>query len=264
MADRLVGQAAPGLYKAIADDGQDSSPDLAVFPIVSQDPHGTFIAIGTGFFIGPSGLFVTAAHVVREMLGADNKATGPFGLFQFLPERGYVVRPIAVTRLHATSDLAVGLARPMTRSTDGTPLLNRRLRLAERAPAVGESCCTFAFPRTEVSPGKPQVIRFRPGFFEGHVRAHHPVQRDSVMMPWPCFETSMVLHGASSGGPVFNEAGHVFAVNTSSYGADPTSFVSCIQGILDMSLDNVSIAGETAPRQVGLRELSELGVIDRA
>lgn len=253
--------AAAGRYQVQAGDGRLASPDEAIFPIVSQRADGTFIAIGTGFFIAEHGIFATASHVVQEVLDGQGKSTGPFGLFQFSPGNMYVVRPILRATRHTVADVAVGVAAPMHNTKTGEPLRNKILTLAKDTPQEGSRACTFAYPKTEVIPGKPQTVRFTPGFFEGRVQRHYPDGRDTIMLPGPCYETSLVLHGAASGGPVFNEAGRVFAVNSTGYGASPVSFVACISSALDLSLDNLTLPGDLAPRPVQVKELASKGFV---
>lgn len=261
MKTRLAGMAPDGLYMAHTVDGKETSPGEAVFPIVSQEPDGTFVALGSGFFIAEQGVFMTAAHVMREVIGDDLKATAPVGLFQFAPARGeYVIRPIFIATCHTVADVAVGIARQMTHAQTGEQLGNRLVTLARDPPAIGSMACTFAYPKTKVTRGKPQTVKFTPGFFEGRVQCHHPDGRDSVMLPGACYETSMVLHGAASGGPVFNEQGRVFGVNSTGYEDTPLSFVTCISSALDLALP-ITMPGEASPRSVQIRELIEKGLV---
>ena len=53
--------------------------------------------------------------------------------------------------------------------------------------------------------------------YEGVITKHYPIKRDSGLLSWPCYETTMELKGGSSGGPVFisGSNGVVFAVNCS-------------------------------------------------
>lgn len=257
----LYGQAPPGLY--LARDGEGTQVDLeqAIFPIVTQQQDGVFVAIGTGFFVAENGIFVTAAHVVKAILDEQENVTGPFGIFQFLPGDKYFIRPIHRATRHLVADVAVGVAAPTHHNITGAPMPNLILPLAANPPSVGSLICTCAYPKPDIQPGKPQVVRFNPGFFEGVLREHHPQGRDKVFLPGPCFRTTMIIHGGASGGPVIGPNGTVFAVNSTSLTNDEVSYVSCISEVLDLAIPDVILPGSPIPRITTLRELAERGFV---
>jgi len=226
-----------------------------------QQNDGLFVAIGTGFFIAENGVFVTAAHVVQEVLDEHGNATGPLGLFQFLPDNQFYVRPIHRVTRHPVADVAIGVATPMHHKTTGAPMPNKLLTLAVKPPLVGTAVCTYAYPKTVIEPGKPQVIRFELGFFDGVLLEHLADGRDKVILPGPCFRTSIVVHGGASGGPVVDANGAVFAVNSTGFEDDALSYVSCISQVLDLSITDVSFPGDSAPRTVTVRELRDRGFV---
>lgn len=63
---------------------------------------------------------------------------------------------------------------------------------------------------------------------QGLVTAHHLVGRDRVLMPGPCIEVAVGAPGGMSGGPVFDVAGAVIGVTSTSFGSgvDDISYVS--------------------------------------
>jgi len=256
---QLPGQAPPGRYTAKTGDGKDAELGHAIFPIVTQQDDGTFIAIGTGFFVAKNGVFVTAAHVVTSILDEHGDVTGPFGLFQFLPGGQCCVRRIHRGTRHLVADVAVGVAMPMHHKTTGAPMPNKILTLAAAPPAIGSAVSTYAYPKTTVERGKPQVIRFEPGFFDGSLLEHLPFGRDKVILPGPCYRTSIVIHGGASGGPVIGPSGRVFAINSTGFEANDLSYVSCISEVLDLAIPDVILPGNLTPRITTLRELAELG-----
>lgn len=257
----LPAQLPPEQFLTVNGDGDPGSPDEVIFPIVSQRTDGTFVPIGTGFFISNNGLFVTAAHVVREVLDSSNQSTAPFGILRRNSEGSLVLRPILRTVHHPTADVAVGFAAPLLSQVTGQALPNALLILAREPPRVGDAVHTYAFPRTRIEPGQPQWLHLFPGAHKGSITQHFPEGRDSVILKDPCYETSMVIHAGASGGPVFTSEGLVFAINSTSFGEDPISFVSCISPILDFRLDDVLLPGESAPRSVLVRELCARGII---
>ena len=257
----LYGQTPPGRYSARTGDGTQADLGHAIFPIVTQQQDGLFVAIGTGFFVAENGIFVTAAHVVKAVLDEQGNATGPFGIFQFLPGGHYYVRSINRATRHLVADVAVGVATPMHHNTTGAPMPNKLLTLAASPPSVGSPVCTYAYPKTDVQPGTPQVVRFEPGFFDGLLLEHYPYGRDKVVLPGPCFRTTMVIHGGASGGPVVGPNGTVFAVNSTGFDDDELSYVSCISEVLDLAIPDVVLPGSPIPRSTTLRELREGGFV---
>lgn len=255
----LTGQATPGRYKAKSGDGEDADLGHAVFPIVSQRADGTFVSIGTGFFVAENGVFVTAAHVVTAVLDNDGNASGPFGLFQFLPSGQYQVRPIHRAIRHLVADVAIGVATPMHHKATGAPMPNKVMTLAAESPLLHSSVCTYAYPKSSIASGTPQVVHFEPGYFEGSLLEHFPHGRDKVVLPGPCFRTSMVIHGGASGGPVVGPSGAVFAVNSTGFENEELSYVTCISAALDLAIPDVKLPGDTTARTTTLRELIERG-----
>jgi len=259
----LQGQAPRGSYFGRAGDGRRTDLSQAIFPIVTQQQDGLFVAIGTGFFVAENGVFVTAAHVVQAILDQNGNATGPFGIFQFLPNGRYYVRPIHRTTHHRIADVAVGVAAPMDHNGTKAPLPNKLLTLAVEPPILGSRVCTYAYPKTDIQAGRPQTVRFEPAFFDGQLLEHHPNGRDKVVLPGPCFRTTMVVHGGASGGPVVGPDGTVFAINSTGFEDEELSYVSCISEVLDLEIPGVSLPGSPTPRSTSLRELADHGFVHR-
>lgn len=259
----LKGQSRAGTYIIRSDDGKDADIGHAIFPIVSQLQDGTFVPIGTGFFVAEQGIFVTAAHVVTAVLDDQGNVNGPFGLFQFLPGDHYYVRRIHRATRDLVADVAVGVAIPMTHNTTGAPMPNKVVALAKAPPSLGSTVCTYAYPKSTIVSGQPQVVHFEPGFFDGELLEHFPQGRDKVILLGPCFRTSMVIHGGASGGPVLGPNGTVFAVNSTGFEDDQVSYVSCISAALDLAITGIKLPGDVAPRNTTLRELIDRGFVTR-
>jgi hypothetical protein len=257
----LLGKAPHGRYRAQTADGANAELGHAIFPIVTQEPSGVFVPIGTGFFIAENGVFVTAAHVVEAVLEKNGNATGPFGLFQFLPDGHYYVRQIHRATRHLVADVAVGVAMPMHHNETGKPMPNKILTIASNPPPVGSAVCTYAYPKTIIEPGKPQVVRFEPGFYDGILVEHFPHGRDQVLLPGACFRTSMVVHGGASGGPVVGPSGTAFAINSTGFDDDTISYVSCVSQVLDLAIPGVILPGNATPQSVTVRQLRDRGFV---
>ncbi len=253
---RHIGELPPSATRAQTGVGDPTTMHETVFPIVSQKPDGTLVPIGTGFFIGQNGLFVTAAHVVRDVLDDRKQATAPFGLLHIYSDQSYVIRPITRATYHETADVAVGFAAPVVSEAKGA-LQNTILTLSRSRPRVGDTIHTYAFPRTRVEPGTRQTVHLTPGSYAGTIVEEFPDGRDSVLLPGPCYQTTMVIHGGASGGPVFNQNGCVIGINSTGYADEELSFVSCITSILNLRLVGVRLPGDNLPRDALIQELCD-------
>lgn len=258
-AKNLKGAAPQGTIGVVDGEGNIADPATAVFPILKQTIDRNFHLIGTGFFITDSGIFATAKHVLLDVIDDQGVQTHPIVLVQFF-EGSFVIRPILRCASHTVADISVGMAAPMNHNTLGTPLKNKLLKLTQTVPAPGERVSTYAYPRSVITRGDVQELHFWPDFFEGRVQEHHPNGRDSVMMPGPCAQTSMYIHGGASGGPVFDSAGEVFAVNSTGLENDDVSFVTPIHMIENLYLDDVFTPTNKSGR-VSIAELIDVGFI---
>jgi hypothetical protein len=139
----------------------------------------------------------------------------------------------------------------------GTPAAESRDAPRGPAPVVGTAAATFAYPDTvfSVKNGQPHLA-LNPHYYAGQIEEDYPLRRDQ-RMPFPCFRTSIHLHGGASGGPVFDPAtGVVFGVNSSSFaGFTDVSFVAKIGPVLDLPVPGMLVEGGV-PRALSLRELA--------
>jgi hypothetical protein len=222
--------------------GQVSNTTNAVFPILKQRDEDTLEALGTGFFITDFGLFMTAKHVFldRNIDPECDKLLVP----HLLPEdHTHIMRPVIWADGHATTDIAVGLARPITRSENNTQTLCSHLALVAETPSVGEMVFSHGHPLTNVlllTENGDQVVLLNLFWTEGIVRQHFPNGRDRVLQPGCCIETNLESDGGSSGSPVMDQYGRVFAVISSGFD-DRTTYAAPIADILDIPVPAVRL-----------------------
>jgi Trypsin-like peptidase domain len=253
---KLMGALLKGTVGTKNGDGKVVDPSMAIFPILKQTKDGNFHLIGTGFFITDNGLFATAKHVLLDVLDANKVQTHPIFLVQFL-DNGYVIRPILRCTSHELADISIGIAVPMNNNISGNPLKNKLLELTQSVPDVGEVVCTYAYPKSVIIPGE---MHFYTDFFEGAIQKVYPNGRDKIMMPGPCAQTSIYIHGGASGGPVFDSSGKVFGVNSTGFENEGLSFVTLIRTIENLQLEDVFIPGNNTGK-VSVRELVESSFI---
>lgn len=266
-AEALAGVAPDGKFFAVSGDGRPQDLSHAVCAVVRQHAdQRTIEFVGTGFFAAKGGLFITARHVLDTVREDDPR--GPFGLgiVQFIPGSGFVERPVRRAIISNQSDIGIGVSAEMTSPTRGR-LDNPVLRLSTRDPAVGESVFTYAYPDTVTIPSDGLTqLHVNPHFYEGKIEEHFPERRDASVLTWPCFQTSIHLHGGSSGGPVFDSSGAVFGVNTASMAPyTDVSYVTKVRDALDLVIDEISVGEGATPSAYSLRALADLGfaVVDR-
>jgi hypothetical protein len=243
-------------------DGNPINPGHAIFPIVRYDTGGRMDLLGTGFFITTNGLFVTARHVLMGTFDENHRQRYPIGIIQFLGDNVCIQRPILRCGYNSIADVAVGVVAPMNRNSDGIPLTNPVFTLTLLKPGLNVRVVTCAYPKHAnfIHPDGSQQINFVPSYYDGQIQNYFPLGRDRVLLPGPCYQTTMTIHGGASGGPVFSPNGLVFGVNSTGFDGTDLSFVSRIHEIFALSIDDVVIdAG--VPRSVSIIELAKAGHI---
>ena len=261
-ASAKVGEADQRKFRTIDKNRNLVDPFSVVFPIL-KFVDGKRELIGTGFFIARNGMFATAKHVLTDVLEENGRNKYPIFLVQFISSNECVLRPIDKGFLSPSADVAIGISAPMNLDKTGQPLLSKRVTLATTRPKVNDIVFTYAYPNTttEVN-GDHQTINFYPRYYEGKIVEYFDKGRDRVLLPSPCFQTSITSHGGASGGPVFNLNGSVCGINSTGFSGLPgISFISRIEDLFSLVITNVKIGPETAVRDVTIDELIRLGHI---
>lgn len=229
-----------------------------IFPIMKALPNGGTRLVGTGFFLTMLGHFVTAKHVIFDVYNPETKQqTGMLHAVHFVEDASVLVRHITDISYHNSSDIAVGKMDFHVVNSTGLPLTNKVPKFTTDIPAVGSPVLTFAYPESDGFFQKGEMATFRPNFYSGKLLFHSDSPRDSVMVSWPHFGTSINVRGGASGGPVFDEMGRVFAINSVG-GYEDLSYMARVQELLELDVPHFppSAAGAKAPASV--RELVEL------
>lgn len=257
-----VGEADQRKFKALDENGNLVAPTFAVFPIL-KFVNGKRKLIGTGFFIEKNGMFATAKHVLNDVLDENGHTKYPIFLVQFISNNECVLRPIDYGFLSPSADVAIGLSAPMILDKTGQPLLSKRVTLATTRPKVNDIVFTYAYPNTTTEVKEDhQAINFYPRYYEGKIVEYFEKGRDRVLLPSPCFQTSITIHGGASGGPVINIDGSVCGINSTGFsGPHDISFISRIEDLFPLIITNVQIGPESAARDVTINELIRLGYI---
>jgi len=249
----LKGAAPKDTYGAIDGNGNTVDPSHTIFPIIKHNNEGLIRLIGTGFFIAENGIFVTAKHVLLDVLDEKGIQTDAISLVQLLGG-SYLIRPILRCTSHEIADISVGIAAPTTNDKTGEPLKNKLLKLTPKLGELGARVCTYAYPKSVIKHEEKQELHFYPEYYEGNTETYYPDGRDKVLLPGPCLQTSMHIHGGASGGPVFTEAGIVCGVNSTGYENDSLSFITPIETIENLMLSDVNTPNNSTG-QIRINEL---------
>lgn len=252
---RPRGEAPPGLYGFEDENGAAVVGGEGIIPILELIDGSRYRFIGTGFFITDLGVFATAKHVIA----APHQNGNQIYIWNIIPPNEWMIRPVIQISCHDTADLAVGVPSLAINPETNEPLLNARVRLTMRPHTIGDMVCTFAYPNTVIErTDEGHILDFRPGFYEGEILESFPGGRDCVLLPGPCFRTSMIIHQGASGGPVAGPSGRVFAVNSTGIDGTDDSYVSQIDGILSLP---ITVEGDNGVEQITVRQLAEQGVV---
>lgn len=246
-------------FIAVNNDGTICSPSESTFPILKQLENDNWQLIGTGFFIAKNGIFLTAKHVLKDVLDNKNRQTLPIVAFLFPSPGKYQIRRILKGFLNVSGDMAAGVIENTNQS--GELLHNPFYTLSRKKMNSGDKVFTCAYPETiHTGPN----ITFRIKFYNGEIQEHLPQGRDK-MLPNPCYHTTINILGGASGGPVFNSKGQVIGINSTgfTFGDDqpPISFISDINGCINIVLEDITLPCGSYIQQCTIKELCELGNI---
>jgi hypothetical protein len=222
--------------------------------------------IGTGFYISGDGLFVTARHVIDDILDGDQQIA-PLAIMHLWSESGlfgpesYLLRPIMQCWLGDGADVALGAAAQATNTTTGAALSHWSWPLSWEMPALGAPVATYAFPNHSIGhTATGQLFRFSPDLYPGGVLEIGDF-RDQLLVPYPYMHVGFQIHGAASGGPVGSNTAGVVGINCRFMDPSGPGVVAQIRCLQDAFLDDLILLGETAPRRVTFTDLVRAGAV---
>jgi hypothetical protein len=221
-----------------------------VVQITSNLEGGDHYVSGTGVIVAPF-LALAARHVLDDHWarhqGESLPTTPADGRFTcvLLQLVGDELNAWYVNRLWVSELTDIVLLR-LTPYSAGARAYKfpRRPTLDLMPPQVGEHIHAFGYSESAVQATGPKAltIHYRPATTHGEVMDVHQQSRDEVKMPFPCFRTNARFDGGMSGGPVFNEAGHLCGLICSSYppfstDEDHASYVVLLWPVMILMID---------------------------
>jgi Trypsin-like peptidase domain len=227
-----------------------------VLRLVAETNKVPLQVVGTAFIAGV-GLAITAAHNIEEVfsiLGLDpssiNEPVSDKGikLYQVTRNREYVVWDVTSTCHWKGVDLAlleIQVGRCSGSPPDGwaLPMLMVHPPVESTGvTAIGYRKSTLDVKTNEGGEAVHIDLNDQAMLAKGHVTKIYPERRDSLFLPFPCFEVNVRYHSGLSGGPVMDHVtGSVCGVVCSSFddgkdSAQATSYASTLWPLLAASI----------------------------
>lgn len=265
----LEGTASPDDWYIGSDHNPLPNPVGHTFPILTHDSNGQWSLIGTGFYISSDGLFVTAKHVIEEVL-ENSIQVKPIVILQLYSEIGpglfgsqsSFLRPIIQCWLGKESDMALGIAATMINNESGNPLTHYSWKMSWNMPTQGSTVSTLAFPNHEFEQTETvQTLHSAPDAYMGIFEDANDY-RDRVKIPFPYLQIGTRIHGGASGGPIFDHTGSVIGVNSTYIEPTGPGYGVQIRCLQNAFLENGMLIEETVPRRIEFHELVSSGAVE--
>lgn len=213
--------------------------ERSIFPIVQQQKNGRPKLIGSGFFILPWGLFVTAKHIFE---GKDIDEEDAFDAFVTV-DGALVQLPIEEINLSSDRDIAFGVIQMQSAASIVSVMQDDPIVSEHGNEVLG----ALVFAQTlihEKIPFDPDEVIFnvRSLWEKGYVEDIHP---DGLRyVPGRCYSTSLFAEGRSSGSPVFNSNGFVIGLISTGIapsGLCPFSTITAISEVLSFPVNGETL-----------------------
>lgn len=276
---QLIDQGDTGMSRPVAlrGDGRLIEPGDGVVPILQEVGVKRLKVVGTGFYITRYGLVATAKHVIEELKDTDELKLLPGFVLHLGPDDTILLRPIRRAHLLIAADVCVIQADNFLESDPTTALMNLRPRLSATLPPAGEPLVTYAYPENTILDFNldDHIPEIRGDYFQGGF-LRFVSQPEHPFLQFPYFESTVELRSGASGGPVFNSAGRIVAVNCrgwdfrgSEHEGNHLSYLVPIAQILDLEVDPfmvppgsweaTQIPSEKAGQSLRIRDLARYG-----
>ena len=176
--------------------------------------------IGSAVIIGP-GLAVSATHNVQDAL--ESLSSGLEALFM-IGARGSVLDIWTASSISFAPDNDVTLISLKRESAMPEGNMFTKHRIRAQPPSIGEmlNIVGYRFEKPvehRIQDGIPMEASFSGNMYaaRGTTESFFPNSRDSVLLPFPCFQIDCGALGGMSGGAVLDDQGRLLGIVTSSF-----------------------------------------------
>src|SRR3990167_3066165 len=225
--------------------GKNISPDSGIIPILKRIEPKVYSIVGTGFYISRYGLFMTAAHVLKELIDKDKSEVSPSYVCHYLGGDKINFRRILSAFIYLKEDIALGQADNYLEKSPNGPLMNLRGNLSFTVPSVGDEVVTYAYPENKILDFRSEsnVRKIFSDYYTGKF-LKEVIDSDHPYLPYRHYETSILIKSGASGGPVFHE-GKIIGVNCRGWDFgtddDSLSYIVPVESALDIELSGLQI-----------------------
>jgi hypothetical protein len=235
----------------------------ALLQLHVRDGDALFVH-GSAVLVAP-GVAIAAKHVVEEFLPQLSEGNAFLTCTSIIPSQLMVWNLRKIT-FPPETDLAILILSYATRLPPHNTFTIAAI--TTRLPKVGEQVSMVGFTAVE------KEVPFDPVGYTvcgdvrvsvGTISKRHPTGRDKFLIPWPALEIASYASGGMSGGPVFDQRGHLLGIVSKSYVTDDQmgpSYISLLWPALTVPIDAEWPNGVHVPGRT-LHEFGRLCCIER-
>lgn len=228
--------------------GEPSSPFEMVVAIGFFDPTiELFQPFATGVLISEIGLVCTARHVFEfepqflASMGHLSARSFP-AVMQHYDDHTTGIRPIVAVHPDRRFDVAIARLEPAVHLTTGETFSNKMLALTTDRFELGDTAHQYSYPDPIIfdQPEGPQLMII-PLLTKGKVIDWFP-QGMGSLFPSPCYVIEGYIGAGSSGGPVMDKTGRVFAISSRGCAGGDYYYAVPVQAIADIRVTSVKLS----------------------
>ena len=260
-----------------------------VLPIFAMS-NNNLVPLGTGFIISPSGIMMTARHVVedfvdRKEIRDSNEPIENFGLYVLYASdkkhdyssdysNCYIGGPIRIIKISTDVNLDIALCQlqAMQKVDTGELLKYPTVKLNFSVPQLGMKVLGVGYSGSQFSQDKyikkgkytKRCVDYSCKFVTTGGEIVEVIKSQGHRR-WPHFRSTARFEPGMSGGPVFIENGSVCGVICSSFSncTDESGYMSYVSELwpaLAFKVD-VLLEGNMEPQKITLFELIKMNII---
>jgi len=190
----------------------DSPVTKVGLPLIAVQPGVAGHLPGTACLVAPW-FAMTARHVIED-LAFPPEGVGHYVFTQVIADPVKSVLPLRVHRVYYAQPYDIAFLHLVPAAPLPSDHVWACPRLELLPPRVGSRIAAFGYPRSRMRETEPDCweVNTDATTATGTVLEIHHETRDGGTHPFPCFRTDARFDPGMSGGPVFNEEGHICGI----------------------------------------------------